>query len=165
MTKPLSLFAAMLLASAARAATADLSNAPLADVEALALDGRRDAMHALCYRHKYGIDAPQDFGKALRWCSVAAVVGVDSSQVLLAEMFHDGDGVPQDFGRARQWYEAGAEQGHPHALLMLFYMYDGGGGVEVDRPRALRYLERAAADGYEKAVEELDRQRAASRVI
>ena len=139
----------------------DVPDEPLSVTVTFAEAGDLESMHALCYRFKYGKEAPQDFAKALVWCTRAATRGADSSQVLLAEMYRNGQGVETDDAKALRWYQAAAAQGHQHALLMLYFIYSEGRGVPADREKALTYLRRAADAQYPPAVQELAKQAAA----
>lgn len=144
---------AVVLSACAPVAVRDIHDRKLSDVESLASTGDRVAIHDLCYRYKYGEEAPLNYQKALPWCSKAAALGIDSAQVLLGEMYYNGQGVKQDYAAARALYQAAADQEHPHALLMLFYIYSEGLGVTRDQPLAESYLALAADLGYTKAIE------------
>ena len=117
--------------------------------------GELEAQHDLCYRSKYGRGLPQDYQVAATWCTRAAIHGAESSQVLLAEMYLNGQGFEKNLAEALRWYKAAAEQEHPHALYMLYVMYSEGVGVEVNQQLAHAYLIRAAREGSEYAREEL----------
>ncbi len=71
----------------------DMHEKPLSEVSALAANENLAAMHDLCYRFIYGRHAPLDYAEAFKWCSLAASKGVDSSQVLLGEMYYKGKGA------------------------------------------------------------------------
>lgn len=58
----------------------------LVEVHKQAAKEDEEPMHDLCYRYKYGRGAVQNYALAREWCTKAADKGVDSSQVLLAEM-------------------------------------------------------------------------------
>ena len=147
------------------------SSAPVAEkqddgslqaIENLAAAGDRGAIHDLCYRSVYGRGAPLDYPTALKWCKQGAALGIDSSQVLLAEMYFNGQGTTLDYAQALIWYRAAAAQGHEHALLMLYHMYNDGTGVPRDRVLALSYLKTAADTGYQLAIDEMARQQTAN---
>ncbi len=144
--------AALLLAGCATASRSARHDQPLDDVLRAAAAGDADAIHDLCYRTKYGRKAAQDFAQALSWCTKGAQLGVDSSQVLLAELYLRGEGVTADETVGQHWFEAAAEQGHRHAQLMLYLMLRS-----REPQRAIVYLEQACADGYKPALAERDK--------
>lgn len=130
-------------------------------IESLAVAGDRGAIHDLCYRSVYGRGAAPDYPSALNWCKQGAALGIDNSQVLLAEMYYNGKGTTLDYAQALVWYRAAAAQGHEHALLMLYHMYKDGTGVARDSGLSLSYLKKAADAGYQLAIDEMARQQTA----
>ena len=139
---------------------ADIHDQSLSTATRLAKTGDPEAVHDLCYRFTYGRGAPLDYKSALKWCKEGAALGVDSSQVLLAEMYYNGQGTPVNYAEALSWYQAAAAQGHEHALLMLYNMYNDGSGVPRNRELALSYLQQAADAGYQRAIDEMAKQQA-----
>ncbi len=134
--------------------TTEIKNS--SDIDAvvkLANNGNEEAMHNVCYRYRYGVNASENLTEALFWCSKAADVGISSAQTLLAEMYHNGLGTPVNYEKALYWYSKAAENNHVHAMLMLFYMYGKGEGVTPNAELAYTYLKKAADLGYDKAIE------------
>ena len=152
------LFMVMLVACSSAPVAQKQDNGSLPAIENLAAGGDRGATHDLCYRYAYGRGVPLDYPMALKWCKQGAALGIDSSQVLLAEMYYNGQGTTRDYAQALIWYRAAAAQGHEHALLMLYHVYNDGTGVPQDRGVALAYLKKGADAGYQLAIDEMATQ-------
>ena len=89
-----------------------------------------------------------DPAKAARWLRAAAEQDHVEAQALLAELYHEGDGVEQDFEEAARWLRAAAKGGDEDAPLLLGMMY---ADLEADMdedPDAESCLEVAAAAGH-----------------
>jgi TPR repeat protein len=156
------LLAALLSACASVPPEGDVHELSLRTATKIAEAGDEEAIHDLCYRYIYGRGAKLDYAEALNWCRQGAALGIDSSEVLLAEIYYNGHGTPVNYAEALSWYQAAAAQGHPHALLMLYHMYNNGTGTTANRDLALSYLREAANDGYQPAIDELDAQQSES---
>ena len=59
----------------------------------------------------------KDPTKAAQWYQKAAVGGDSESQLMLARVLLQGQGVPRDPAVALRWAEAAAGQGHPEAMV------------------------------------------------
>jgi TPR repeat protein len=149
------LLTVLLSACASMPPEGDVHELSLRTVTEIAEAGNGEAIHDLCYRYIYGRGAKLDYDEALNWCKKGAALGIDSSEVLLAEIYYNGHGTPVNYSEALSWYQAAAAQGHPHALLMLYHMYNDGTGTASNRDLALSYLQEAANDGYQLAIDEL----------
>lgn len=66
---------------------------------------RPEAMEELCRRYL----ANKDGAEAYSWCSKAAEAGQKPAQLLLADMYRDGNGVKQDNQLAQQWREKASQ--------------------------------------------------------
>ena len=89
-----------------------------------------------------------DPAKAARCLRAAAEQDHVEAQALLAELYHEGDGVEQDFEEAARWLRAAAKGGDEDAPLLLGMMY---ADLEADMdedPDAESCLEVAAAAGH-----------------
>ena len=64
-----------------------------------------------------GMDAAnrEDSKEAVRWYRLSAEQGYPRSQLILGNMYSNGQGVPQDYKEAVRWYRLSAEQGLPQA--------------------------------------------------
>ena len=50
-------------------------------------------------------DVEKDPGAAVKWFRLAAEQGLPGSQITLAMMYEQGNGVEEDLAEARKWYE------------------------------------------------------------
>lgn len=84
------------------------------------------------------------FSEALHWAEQSAASGHPAGQLLLAELYQQGQGAPADADRALQLMEKAAGQGLAAAQYQAGMAWLHGVGTEPDRAVALRWLERAA---------------------
>ena len=77
------------------------------------------------------------------------------SQMALAKLYYNGDGVAKDDAKAAEWYRKAAEQGNALAQYKLGAMYDKGEGVPKDAAKAVEWWKKAAAQGDEASQESL----------
>ena len=82
---------------------AALQGNKLQDLKGLADQGDALAEFTLGLRYATGSDAPQDYGEAARWFSMAAERGHVLAQSALVTYYWAGRGVPQDFKKAYYW--------------------------------------------------------------
>ncbi len=76
-------------------------------------------------------------------------------QIILGEMYEEGQGVAQDYKAAMQWYSKAAEQGEALAQNNLGLMYKNGHGVAQDYKAAFKWFSKAAEQGFtEKEITE-----------
>jgi len=75
----------------------------LQDLRSLADQGDPVAEFTLGLRYATGSDAPQDYGEAARWFSMAAERGHVLAQSTLVTYYWAGRGLPQDFKKAYYW--------------------------------------------------------------
>ena len=73
--------------------------------------------------------------------------GDAKSQLGLARMYYNGDGMTKDNAKAAEWYKKAAEQGNALAQYNLGTMYQKGEGVTKDAAKAAEWLQKAAAQG------------------
>ncbi len=81
--------------------------------------------------------------------------GDAKSQLGLARLYYNGDGVTKDDAKAAEWYQKAAEQGNDFAQYKLGAMYDKGEGVPRDAAKAAEWWQKAAAQGNDAAQEAL----------
>ena len=79
------------------------------------------------------------------------------SQMAIAKLYYNGDGVTKDDTKAAEWYRKAAEQGNALAQYKLGAMYDKGEGVPKDAAKAAEWWQKAAVQGNEAAQESLKR--------
>ena len=73
--------------------------------------------------------------------------GDAKSQLGLARMYYNGDGMAKDDTKAAEWYQKAAVQGNAMAQYNLGMMYQKGEGVTKDAAKAEEWLQKAAAQG------------------
>jgi hypothetical protein len=84
-----------------------------------------------------------------------AEAGDLQSQLKVAKIYHDGDGVPQDAGEAAKWFRMAAEQGSAHAQYQLGLAYATGVGVDKSNAEAAKWYRKAAEQGDAQAQDDL----------
>jgi TPR repeat protein len=122
-------------------------------IEAAARGGRGQASgcgiaRAYCILRGWGYD--QDARKAFEL--MLACVEDEGGQIaeyLLADAYHDGEGVRRNRKKAAELYGSAASKGHGGACHMLGVMYEKGrGGLQMSKARAKTLYERAAQTGH-----------------
>lgn len=78
----------------------------------------------------------------------AAEEGHAESQFVLAQRYHEGDGVEADPEAAFRWYSESADQGFPPAVMFVGYCYANGLGVDEDHTKAAEHYREAADAGF-----------------
>ena len=76
-----------------------------------------------------------------------AEAGDAKSQLALARMHYNGDGMTKDDAKAAEWYQKAAAQGSAMAQYNLGMMYQKGEGVTKDAAKAEEWLQKATAQG------------------
>ncbi|EFA27847.1 conserved hypothetical protein [Haemophilus influenzae HK1212] len=97
-----------------------------------------------------GIDAyrKNDFAQAAEQFKDAGIVrGDPTAQILLGQMYYNGEFFKQDYVEAAKWYRKAADQGAKFGLLFLGEMYENGEGVEKDYAEAVKLYRKAAEQG------------------
>lgn len=98
-----------------------------------------------------------DFEKARYESLVAATDGDPKAQMLLGQLYFNGEGVKKDINHAIYWYEKAAESEFSDAQYRLGMLYhDGKKGVTKDLDKAYKWLIKAYDNGYKKAKTTLD---------
>lgn len=82
--------------------------------------------------------------------------GDAKSQLGLARLYYNGDGVAKNDAKAAEWFQKAAEQGNAFAQFKLGELYEHGEGVPKDRAKALAWWAKAAAQGNDAARESLE---------
>ncbi len=112
----------------------------LEDLLGRAEQGKVEAQVTLGLRYKHGMQAPQDFGEALKWLLSASRQGNAFAQARLGAMYRDGLGVARNHAEAVKWFRKSADQGDSTARLALGILFREGKGVPQDDEEALRWL-------------------------
>ncbi|MGH9709346.1 MAG: SEL1-like repeat protein, partial [Candidatus Acidiferrales bacterium] len=97
--------------------------------------------------------------EAAYWALKAATLGDLPSQLQIAQMFLDGQGVAQDFGRARYWCsqaaKGGGGAGGAPGEYCLGYIYQHGLGVPANPKTARKWYKLAANAGLVSSIRAL----------
>lgn len=126
---------------------------------------------ALMYHAGEGV--PQNYRESLYWLlniseskeswffddddiwMTASEIAIES-QLSIASIYLNGNGVTENRGEVAHWYRRAAENGHPPAMHLLGDMYKQGGGVPKDESMAYTLYSLAVARGYEYSLEARD---------
>ncbi|MGH9728419.1 MAG: tetratricopeptide repeat protein [Candidatus Acidiferrales bacterium] len=111
----------------------------------------------ICTDGKY---APVNRVEAASWALKAATLGDPPSQLRIAQMFLEGQGVAQDFGRARYWCSRAAKGGgvgDRGGDYCLGYIYQHGLGVPANPKAARKWYKLAANAGLASSIRALAR--------
>ncbi|KAF9080433.1 hypothetical protein BGX23_002162 [Mortierella sp. AD031] len=73
--------------------------------------------------------------------------GDAASQVILGDIYKEGNGVEQDLQAAMNWYMRAAEQEYPKAQFRIAVLYGQGLGIAQDYAKAVEWCLRAAEQG------------------
>lgn len=88
---------------------------------------------------------------------IAATDGNPKAQMLLGQLYFNGEGVPKDIPHALHWYNKAAEKGFADAQYRLGLLYhDGNQGVERNYDIAYKWLSKALESGIVAAREKLE---------
>ena len=123
----------------------------LAQLQAQAQRGERNAERELGLRYYSGEGVPRDLVLAAHWWRQAAVAGDDQAQSALALLLFRGEGVKQDQVEALGRWQKAAVAGNADAQATLGWLYFNGVGVRRDRVRGYAWANLAAASGVERA--------------
>ncbi|MDE2165117.1 MAG: sel1 repeat family protein [Alphaproteobacteria bacterium] len=94
-----------------------------------------------------------DFATELKLLEPLAQAGNSDAQVMLGDMYKNGDGVPTDYPKAFGWYQKAAQQGNVQAEADLGTAYfDRTSSTHSDQDMNRDYL--AAARWWRKAAEQ-----------
>lgn len=91
------------------------------------------------------------FAGAEKWMRQSAQKGLLAAQLMLADMYIQGQGVQANDSEAAKWTQLAAEQGHMQSQTNLGWFYETGRGVQRDEAVALTWYRKAAAQGDAKA--------------
>lgn len=89
----------------------------------------------------------QDYAKALKLFGPLAEQGHPTAQILLGDMYHNGQGVAKDEAQALAWFRKAAEGGNADAQTLLGLAYHEGHGIPKDDAQARLWLQKAASQG------------------
>lgn len=81
-----------------------------ATVMRLAERGNMNAEAQLGWMYSVGRGVPQDYAKAAKWYSLAAVQGHGGAQFALGMLYNKGEGVPRDYILSYMWLNLSASQ-------------------------------------------------------
>jgi TPR repeat protein len=163
---PLTLFTALLLATAPAAAADPLADAVRA-IEAgrhnqgaqmlqpLANSGNPLAQFRLGMLYYNGQGVPEDEKQAIYWWKKAAAQGYAEAMFQLGSAYLFGSQtakiVPDPDREAATWYFQAASAGHAEAQYHLGLLFLAGKGVVDNRQEAARWMKKAAAQGHPEA--------------
>ena len=87
----------------------------------------------------------------MRLLKKSANAGYAPAELLLGDIYANGQGVPKAPAEALKWYRKAADQGNPDAQRRLGVMYLNGEGVAKDDRVAVEWYRKAADQGNAKA--------------
>ena len=93
----------------------------------------------------------QDYATALKELLPLVENGDARAQVMVGELYRDGQGTPQDYDEAVRWYRRAVNQGLDAAQESLAVLYMKGHGVPKDYVEARKLLLAAADQGLASA--------------
>ena len=98
-----------------------------------------------------------EYEKARYEALVDATDGKPEAQMLLGQLYFNGEGVEKDITAAMYWYEKAATQGFTDAQYRLGSLYfDGKRGIPKDYDKAHQWLQKALENGSIKAKPKLE---------
>lgn len=98
-----------------------------------------------------------EFEKARYEALVAATDGNPAAQMLLGQLYFNGEGVEKDIAHALYWYNRSADSGFADAQYRLGILYhDGAPGIQKNLDLAYIYLNQALKSGRKDALEKLE---------
>ena len=167
MKKLLSILAAIFIATAAMAQTADELYQKGREafgahnftegftlLEKAGNMGHVEAQYILALLYKEGAGGVEkDVKKAAKWFEKAASQGKVEAQLRIAMLYRNGEGVEKNMKKAISWWEKAADQGNEDALCILGVCYYEGEGVPKDTKKGLELLHKAAAQGSQDATD------------
>ncbi len=103
--------------------------------------GEPGAQYILGVMALNGLYGAMDAQSAVEWFRQAAEQNHIESQVELARMYRDGNGVPRDLTEMVVWYSAAAAGGHVGAQIFVADAYAYGSGVEADLVESYMWFE------------------------
>lgn len=90
----------------------------------------------------------RDYRSAVTWAERAAAQKHAPGQLLLGQLYQDGQGVEQDQRRGLELIRQAADNGLPEGRFNAGMAYLNGVGTAADPARAERYLKLAAGEGH-----------------
>ena len=96
-------------------------------------------------------DFRKNYKQSFFWVSQAAEQGYSKAQVVMAEMYMNGEVVPMNAKKAKVWYEKAAEQDNLDGVNGLARLYRYGTGVRKDYEKAFAYYEQAALEDHTRS--------------
>ena len=123
----------------------------LADIQAKATAGDRNAEAQLGAVYLIGRDAPVDAVKAIQWLTAAADHGSLYATSMLAQAYRYGRSVPPDPVKARVWFKRLAEMGDAYGETNYGLMLSKGTGGPQNQTEAVTWFQKAAEQGEEGA--------------
>ena len=79
-----------------------------------------------------------------KWHWLAAFLGLPSSQFIIGEKYHFGNGVDVDYDKAYYWYDKSSSSGYGRAFTRIGNMYYDGVGFSSDIDQAIKFWTSAA---------------------
>jgi len=96
-------------------------------------------------------DFRKNYKQSFFWVNQAAEQGYNKAQVVMAEMYMNGEVVPMSAKKAKVWYEKAAEQNNLDGVNGLARLYRYGTGVRKDYEKAFSYYQQAAIENHTRS--------------
>jgi len=96
-------------------------------------------------------DFRKNYKQSFFWVNQAAEQGYSKAQVVMAEMYMNGEVVPMNAKKAKIWYEKAAEQDNLDGVNGLARLYRYGTGVRKDYEKAFAYYQQAALEDHTRS--------------
>jgi uncharacterized protein len=109
--------------------------------------GNSDSQTALGVMYRNGVGVLPDYPQAVMWLRKGAVKNVNA-QLILAEMYLNGDNVQKNITTSVELYELAANQGNADAQYSLGVIYRDGSGVVQSYQEAMKWFQAAAQSGH-----------------
>lgn len=105
---------------------------------------------AVGFMYRFGLGVTQDRQTAAGKYILAGLASI-YAQLLVGNLYSEGDGVRQDLALAESWWREAANSGHPAAQFYLGQLYTTGRGVSQDDSAAVEWYRKAADKGFAAA--------------
>lgn len=96
-------------------------------------------------------DFRKNYKQSFFWVNQAAEQGYSKAQVVMAEMYMNGEVIPMSAKKAKVWYEKAAEQNNLDGVNGLARLYRYGTGVRKDYEKAFAYYQQAALENHTRS--------------
>ena len=118
---------------------------------------RTEAMFGIASAYYQGIEQfEQDYSKAAKWYRRAADDGNSEAQLMMANLYENGQGVNKSLTERFKWLQKAANNGNMIAQEKLADAYLNGEGVNKDFDKAKYWWRQAANQGSEEAKQNIE---------